>query len=107
MDSFEPIRRAATAFHEELAAAGINPFRPLALVKAAVEKREIELIFLEKGHTALKGARALYDDQSGAIMCEVMADDSEAAQLVAHELGHVHVHASQAVCSSDDIDVSR
>lgn len=107
MDSFEPIRRAATALRDELVAADIDPFRPLDLVKAAVEKREIELIFLEKGHTALKGARALYDDQSGAIMCEVVADDGEAAQLAAHELGHVYVHAAQAVCSSDDIDVSR
>jgi superfamily I DNA/RNA helicase/Zn-dependent peptidase ImmA (M78 family) len=107
MDSFEPIRQAAAALREELVAADVDPFRPLDLVKAAVEKREIELTFLVKGHTALKGARALYDEQSGAIVCEAVTDDGEAAQLVAHELGHVLVHAAQAVCSSDDIDVSR
>ncbi len=107
MDSFEPIRRTAAVLHEELVAGGVDPLRPLDLVKAAVAKREIELTFLEKGHAALKGARALYDEQMDVIVCESVADDGETAQLVAHELGHVYVHATRAECSADDIDVSR
>ncbi|MFZ5610271.1 MAG: UvrD-helicase domain-containing protein [Pseudomonadota bacterium] len=107
MDPFEPIRSKASALHEQLLSEGQNPFALLALVQAAVARRDLELVWLPKGDPALKGARALYDDQGGTICCEEDGDPVTRALLVAHELGHSELHAGSATCSNADIDPSR
>ena len=63
MDPFEPMRSKASTLHDELIAQGDDAFDPLALVQAAVARRELDLVWLPSGDPALKGARALYDDQ--------------------------------------------
>ena len=88
MDAFEPIRSAAAALQQALVAKGVDPLNPLALVETAAADLDIELVWLPAGDPALKGARALYDDQSGSICCESNGDGSARALLVAHELGH-------------------
>ena len=107
MDAFEPIRSAAAALHQALVAKGVDPLNPLALVETAAADLDIELVWLPAGDPALKGARALYDDQSGSICCESNGDGSARALLVAHELGHARLHAGSATCSAADIDASR
>ena len=107
MDSFDPIRSKAAALHKELLSEGKDPFDPLALVQAAVEYRDLDLAWLPRGDPALKGARALYDDQGGTICCEDEGDAASRALLVAHELGHSELHAGSATCAGSDIDPSR
>lgn len=107
MDPFEPIRCKAAALHGELISDGQDPFDPLGFVQAAVASRELDLVWLPRGDPALKGARALFDDQGGTICCEEEADPSVRALLVAHELGHAELHAGSATCAASDIDPSR
>ena len=107
MDPFDPIRSKAAALHEELLSKGKDPFDPLALVQAAVEYRDLDLVWLPQGDPALKGAQALYDDQGGTICCEEEGDPASQALLVAHELGHSELHAGSATCAGSDIDPSR
>ena len=107
MDPFEPIRSKAAALHEELLLEGKDAFDPLALVQAAVGCFNLDLVWLPQGDPALKGARALYDDQGGTICCEEEGDPATQAILVAHELGHSELHAGSATCAGSDIDPSR
>lgn len=107
MDSLELIRESAAAMHSKLVEKGIAPFDPDALVQAAIQDLDLVMILLPPGDAGLKGARALFDDQSGTICCEVSEDIAERAMLIAHELGHVCIHASSTNCSDDDIDPSR
>ena len=107
MDAFEPIRSKAAALHKELLSEGNDPSEPLALVEAAVGRRDLDLVWLAQGDPALKGAQALYDNQSGTICCEDGGDSANRALLVAHELGHSELHAGSASCAGSDIDPSR
>ena len=107
MDPFEPIRCKAAALHEELVSEGNDPLEPLTLVEAAVGRRDLDLVWLAQGDPALKGAQALYDDQSGTICCEVGGGPANRALLVAHELGHSELHAGSVTCADSDIDPSR
>ncbi len=107
MEAFEPIRDIAARLQTELVSAGADPFKPMVLAEAAIQKLELELVWLESGNPALKGARALFDDQSGAVICENSGEPGERAQLVAHEIGHACVHATSSSCTSADIDPSR
>jgi DNA helicase II / ATP-dependent DNA helicase PcrA len=107
MEAFEPIRDVAIRLHTELVSAGADPLKPMALVEAAIRKLELELVWLDPGNVALKGARALFDDQSGTVICENTGGPPERAQLVAHELGHACIHSSFSSCVAADIDPSR
>ena len=66
MDPFEPIRSKAALLHGELVLNGKDPFDPLGFVQAAVACRDLDLVWLPRGDPALKGARALFDDQGGS-----------------------------------------
>lgn len=107
MDSFELARLRAAALHDELVAAGADASNPLALVQVAVARFCYELTFLEPDDPALKGARALFDHQSGTICAADTGSDSERALLVAHELGHAVIHADSSTCQEHDIDPAR
>ena len=107
VDPFDSVRSKAAALHRELLSKGKDPLDPLILVQAAVEHRDLELAWLPKGDPALKGARALFDEQSGTICCEDEGDPASRSLLVAHELGHSELHAGSATCAGSDIDPSR
>ena len=107
MDGFEPVRVVATRLHGTVVDGGSDPLDPLALVRAAAVHLELELFYLPAGDPALKGAKAVLDEQSGAIFCEAPQDAGELAVLLAHEIGHAEVHAGSLVCHASDIDPSR
>ena len=77
--------------HSRLVAAGGNPLDPLVLVNAAARELDLELAWLKIRRPALKGARALFDEQSGTICCEDVGEAFQRALLVAHEIGHAAV----------------
>ena len=107
MDPYEPIREAATRFHGELIADGGDPLQPIELVQRAIEKLDIELFLLSPGNPALKGARAIFDDQGGTICCENTGTPADRALLIAHEIGHAVIHSGSSTCGSEDIDPTR
>ena len=107
MDAFETIRDGAARLHGDLVAAGVNAVNPVQLVEEAIRTLDLELFWLQPGDPALKGARALFDAQSGAVCCETVANPTEGALLIAHEIGHARIHAATSSCSSADIDPSR
>jgi DNA helicase II / ATP-dependent DNA helicase PcrA len=107
MDAFETIRDAAAALHSKLDTKGVDPDKPLDLVEAAAADREIEVAWLPEGDPALKGARALFDEEGQIICCVDKGTAGDRACLVAHELGHVFIHAGSIECAADDIDPSR
>lgn len=107
MDHIEAIRTRAAALHDELVREGKDPFAPMELVLAAMAHRGLQLYCLPRGDPALKGGRALFDEQARIICCEQEADPVSAPLLVAHELGHSELHAGSAACEERDIDPSR
>jgi DNA helicase-2/ATP-dependent DNA helicase PcrA len=106
MDAFETIRASAAALHARLVAAGAEPDQPMSLVSAAIADLDLELAWLPENDPALKGARALFDEQGGVICCLDQGSPGERACLVAHELGHVCVHAGSSECTNEDISVT-
>src|SRR5579862_9732169 len=106
MDAFDSIRDRASALHRELVAKGVDPLSPESLVLAAADKLSLDVAFLLPGDPALKGAKALYDEQAGTVCCEKSGDKVARALLVAHELGHASAHAGSSSCSEADIDPS-
>lgn len=107
MDAFEPIRNAARKLHAEAVAVGADASHPESLVKAAVDYLELDLAWVPVGDPALKGARAVFDEQIGAICCVDEGDETARVALVAHELGHAYVHSASSECFAEDIDTTR
>src|SRR4051812_22370991 len=107
MKSFETIRGLAAQLHTELVATGASPHKPESLIANAITHFDLELTFLEPADPALKGANALYDEQSGTICAAKIGSAGERALAVAHEIGHLVVHAQSCSCSDTDIDASR
>jgi DNA helicase II / ATP-dependent DNA helicase PcrA len=107
MDSFDQVRLKASRRSNSVIQEGCNPLKPLAVVEAAAKSLELDLIELSSGDPALKGARALYDDQSGAICFEQTSVVADRALLIAHELGHAELHAGSSSCDSSEIDPSQ
>lgn len=107
MDAFEPVRAAASGLHDDVAGTAASPMQPLELVHAAIVHMKLELAWLPSGDPALKGARAVFDDQSGTIFAEDVGSPAERALVVAHEIGHVCVHTGPTACTAHDVDPSR
>jgi len=107
MDSFEPIRAAAECLHLEIVGDDSSPKQPLELVSAAIAHLKLGLTWLLRGDPALKGARAVFDDQSGTIFAEDAGTPAERALLVAHEIGHDRIHTGSTACTAQDVDPSR
>jgi DNA helicase II / ATP-dependent DNA helicase PcrA len=107
MDSFEPVRAAAARLHLEIADGVAAAKQPMDLIKAAITHLKLELTWLPSGDPALRGARAVFDSQSGTIFAEDVGELAERALVVAHEIGHDRVHTDSSPCSAKDIDPSR
>lgn len=107
MDAFEPIRESAYQLHCELKAKGIDTLNPSAIAHAAIGALDLEFASLPSGDPALKGARAVFDAQSGTVCCERTDEPATEALLITHEIGHARLHAGSTNCSQDDIDPSR
>ncbi|MBR1256413.1 UvrD-helicase domain-containing protein [Bradyrhizobium sp. AUGA SZCCT0240] len=107
MKSFETIRGIAAQLHAQLIAEGADPYNPESLIAQAITHFDLELTFLEVSDPALKGAKALYDEQSGTICAAKAGTPVERALVVGHEIGHLVIHPGSCSCADLDIDASR
>src|SRR6266850_2043922 len=107
MDAFEPIREAARKLHNTVISGGADASRPPTLVAGAISELGLELFWLPDGDPALKGSRAVFDEQTGAICCADAGNEAERAALVAHEVGHAALHSTRTECSIEDVDTSQ
>ena len=107
MDAFEAARQNAAELNLKVTQEGAEALNPHALVEAALVELDLDLFFLDPGDPALKGSKALYDDQAGHILCEQTDNVIDRALLVGHEIGHARLHAGSASCHSADIDPTR
>ncbi|MDO9246276.1 MAG: hypothetical protein Q7U11_07360, partial [Phenylobacterium sp.] len=96
MDSFDPIRAAAAQLHTVLVGKGADPAEPISLIEAAVVHLDLELTWLAPDNPSLKKSRALFDAQTGAILASNAGELQDRVVLVAHELGHVVIHAASS-----------
>lgn len=106
MSVFDAIRRKARELHTRGVEAGADADQVAALSERCADILDIELIEVSPGHEVLRGAHALFDVQSRAIIFESTDDAARRAQLIAHEIGHSVLHATGAVCAEADVDVT-
>lgn len=99
-DRWVPIRRLAAAARETAnpAVSGAG----LALARAALEARDIEVLRLAPADPLLRGARAVYDTDFAGY--DRTLTDIHAAFPLAHELGHAVLHGQSCRCTAADID---
>jgi DNA helicase-2/ATP-dependent DNA helicase PcrA len=107
MDAFEEVRATAASLHERAMALGADRLAPAAVLEAIAQTLDIEVIRLDPGDVALKGAKALFDEQGGSVYCSETGTAVDRALLVAHELGHAQLHGESSLCLESDIDLSR
>ena len=107
MEPFERVRAAASALNKLLVVAGTDALDPLALANAGVAQQDLETVYLPVGDPGLKGAKAVLDEQLGAIFCEDAGSGADRALLLAHEIGHDVVHAGASACGTIEFDPSR
>src|SRR5208283_3486753 len=53
MEPFESIRQSAGRLHAQLVSKGADPLKPLEIIDAAIRELELEIVSLDKGHSAL------------------------------------------------------
>lgn len=107
MDAIELGRQSAARLHDDLVAAGCDPWKPLALVAMAADRRNVEINAIERGSPLLSGARASFDPRTRSIKHERTGSDFEDAFLVAHELGHVTLGDDRVANATTQIDPAR
>ncbi|HEY1929863.1 MAG TPA: ATP-dependent helicase [Caulobacteraceae bacterium] len=78
--------------------------KPLALIDAAIDLLDLELVWLAPDASALDGARALFDEQAGTILASNAGSEGDRAVLVGHEIGHAALHGGSAICRESDVD---
>lgn len=106
MDGFEGVRRAARSLRDEIMADGRSRSSAKILADAA-SRLELEICFVQPQDPQLKGARAFFDMQAGAICCANDGSPEERNALVGHELGHAVLDKASANCTEKDVDLSQ
>lgn len=107
MDATEAARREAERMHRANVAAGGDATRPLAFALQEATSRGLDVYALQEGDSQLKGGKATFDSQAGAILYEDRGSDFERAFLVAHELGHVVLEGGALDVVTVDVEPDR
>ncbi|MDC4203617.1 MAG: ATP-dependent helicase [Candidatus Manganitrophus sp.] len=107
MDAFVKIRELARQKNAEMREFSATP-RAIDLVRMLANKVDLELCTLDPSDALLGGALAVLARGDGAIYHVNNLPDEDLAALLAHELGHFHVHMAESAtnCSRDDVDAS-
>lgn len=108
MDAFDKVREFARQKNAEASSELPAGYRAIELVRVLANKADLELCALDPSDALLAGALAVLERGDGAIYHVNNVLEEDLAVLLAHELGHFHVHTAESAmsCSRDDVDVS-
>ena len=108
MDAFDQVRELARQKHAEGVAGLSVDAKAIELVRALAARADLEPCPLEPADALLAGALAVLAREDGTIYHINNASNEDLAVLLAHELGHHYVHASETGvrCTSEDVDVA-
>ena len=108
MDAFDKVRELAREKNKEALSELPAGSKAIDLVKALAARADLEPYPLDPADTLLNGALAVLARGDGAIYHVNNVSEEDLAILIAHELGHFHVHVAESAtnCSNDDVDVS-
>lgn len=101
MDAVEVARRQAASLHQHALDRGTDPWKPLALVLAEVEREGFAAEAIAPGATQLGNAQAKFDPTLGLILYAETGTDFDRAFLIAHELGHALLGDADGSCDPD------
>ena len=104
MDAFEPFRKAAARLHDKLVAAGVDPQRPVDLVRQPFEILSLNLPCF---HSAIRLSRVLgrsLTSRAGPSVVKIQEEPGERVLLIAHEIGHAGHPYHFVRLHTDDID---
>lgn len=108
MDGFDKVRELAREKNREALAKLPAGSRAIDIVKAMAGEADLVPYALEPADALLNGALAVLARGDGAIYHVNNAPPEDLAVLLAHEIGHFHVHTAEGAssCSKHDVDVS-
>jgi len=108
MDAFDKVRELAREKNKEALGKLPAGSKAINLVKALAASADLEPYPLDPADALLNGALAVLARGDGAIYHVNNVCEEDLAVLIAHELGHFHLHVAEtaANCSSEDVDVS-
>ena len=108
MDAFDAARQTAREKNADALRSLPRGSKAIEIAKALAGKADLELCPLDAADPLLSGALAVLAREDGAIYHTNRAKGGDLALLLAHELGHFHVHVTERGirCSHEDVDVS-
>lgn len=101
MDPFEIVRRRASAIRH--LAALDSRLSAFEVALRLAERQGYDAIPRQAEDPLLQGAEAVLDRGVEAIFYRGSAPRPEAATLIAHEIGHLVLHAGLSLCSAQDV----
>lgn len=107
MDAVELARQRAAVLHDEVVAAGADPWKPWAIVETAARLRGIDLEPINPGSPLLAGGRAHFDPADRAIRLEGGGTVFDRSFLAGHELGHATLGDDSGEHTSSIVDPTR
>ena len=103
MDPFEIVRRrASTTRRKAVSDDGPSEATGLQVALRLAEILGYDAIPRDADDPLLQGAEAVLDRGIEAIYYRASAEDAEAATLIAHEIGHLVLHAGLSLCHAED-----
>jgi superfamily I DNA/RNA helicase len=108
MDAFDAARQIAREKNADALRALPGGSKAIDIARTLAGKADLELCPLDPADPLLSGALAVLAREDGAIYHTNRARGGDLALLLAHELGHFHIHVTEqgVRCSNDDVDVS-
>jgi superfamily I DNA/RNA helicase len=108
VDVFDQVRGLARLKHAEGCVGLPADAKAIDLVRALVARVDLKPYPLDPADSLLGGALAILVREDGAIYHINNSSEEDLAVLLAHELGHFHLHASEAGvrCTEESVDVA-
>lgn len=108
MDAFDAARQIAREKNADALRSLLCGSKAIDIARTLAAKADLELCPLDPADPLLSGAFAVLAREDGTIYHTNHVKGGDLALLLAHELGHFHVHVTEqrVRCSNDDVDVS-